>query len=459
MSLDIGEVVGRLDEKCRGILEKAAYFCKKQGHYEVTPDHFLLLMLDDEQSRINAGMRSSGVDPLAWIRFLLDRLKGLKGGNKGNPVFADALINWFGGCIDEDPVSADQVQIDDLFEKLLIDADLLGFSGCPGIEKLARIGHNEFDPARKEGSEPGVPAEIADEGTVVMSASELENSTGSPRTGGNHGELEIPGYRIIGLIGQGGMARVYRAIHLGLDRDVAIKVVSTGDDVDEETVARFLREARIVAKLTHPNIIQIYDVSQSGQLTYLAMEYVSGGELSELLEQALEPEQIKRVLAQVLAALQRAHDHDYIHRDIKPANILFRDDKTAVLTDFGLARAKNDDSELTIAGSILGTPKYMSPEQARGEPVDHRSDLYSVGVLFFRLVEGELPYVGESAMGTAMKHIVDPVPRVTLGGAGIQSFVDRAMAKKPEDRFQSADEMSSALMALEFTGQVSARQD
>ncbi len=459
MSLDIGEVVGRLDEKCRRTLEKTAHFCKKQGHFEVTPDHFLLHMLDDEQSLIIARMRSSGVDPLAWIRFLLDRLKGLKGGNKGNPVLTDALINWFGSCIGEDPDTADQVRIDDLFEKLLIDAELLGFSGCPGIEKLAPVEGNEFEPVREEGWEPGLQGEIADEGTVVMSAPELEHATGSARTGENHQEIEIPGYRIIGLIGQGGMARVYRAIHLGLDREVAIKVVSTGDDIDEETVARFLREARIVAKLTHPNIIQIYDVSKSGQLTYLAMEYISGGELSESLEQALEPEQVKRILSQVLAALQKAHDHDYIHRDIKPANILFRDDKTAVLTDFGLARAKNDDSELTIAGSILGTPKYMSPEQARGEPVDHRSDLYSVGVLFFRMVEGELPYVGESAMGTAMKHIVDPIPTVSVQGAGIQSFVDRAMAKKPEDRFQSAGEMLSALMTLEFADQVPARQD
>lgn len=154
------------------------------------------------------------------------------------------------------------------------------------------------------------------------------------------------------------------------------------------------------------------------------------------------------ILSQVLAGLQAAHDKGYVHRDIKPANILFRADNSAVLTDFGIARAMTEDSGLTIAGSVLGTPRYMSPEQARGDELDSRSDLYSVGVLFFHMLEGRLPYKGDSALGTAMKHILDPVPDLSVNNRPYQHFIDKAMAKKPDDRFQTATEMAEQLGSL-----------
>jgi len=178
------------------------------------------------------------------------------------------------------------------------------------------------------------------------------------------------------------------------------------------------------------------------------MEPNSGGELDERMGQGFSLEQTVDILEQVLLALQHAHDQGFVHRDIKPSNILLRDNGSVALTDFGIARAVTEDSGLTVARSVLGTPRYMSPEQARGDSVDDRADLYSVGVLFFQMLEGNLPFVGDSALGTAMKHIIDPIPRLSPQRNNCQAFIDRAMAKDANARFQCGNDMIDAMQAL-----------
>lgn len=453
-NLDIKELLDRLDSTCLGFLEKASRFCVRQHHAEVSIDHYLLQMLDSRNNQLNRLLENSGIDPVNWIKLLLTRTGRHEQSNTGKPVFSTELLDWLEtATVDTDgQLQKPGIRVRDLVISLLRNPQIYRSRGLNELDRLSEMDVEAFfDEPVEPDTAPAIPGDdVADpDRTVLMSADEIANSLKNVSDSANTGELNIPGYGNLQKIGEGGMASVYRAIHLGLDREVALKVLKPGTGDDDDFAARFLREARIVAKLTHPGIIQIYDVNQADGITYLAMEYVSGGELSDRMEGGFSLDETVKILSQVLAALQSAHDKGYIHRDIKPANILFRDDGSVVLTDFGIARLMGEDSGLTIAGSVLGTPRYMSPEQARGEVPDHRSDLYSVGVLFYHMLEGKLPYIGDSAMGTAMKHILDPIPGLSPRWSAYQSFLDRAMAKDANERFQSGREMIAALEALE----------
>ena len=439
---DLRQLINRLDPPARKILENASRFAQKNGHFKVTVGHCLLQMLDDSNSEINQRLQKFDIEPLDWIKSLLSQNKNLKIGNKNNPVFSDQLIGWI-NLPESDGLA---ISLSQLFNYLVVDATKYGLDNLPGIKNQS-IRFDKTDAITRVHLENDDSTVMLDTTLFSEQSDRVESSDESQD---NESRVEIPGYEIIEPVGKGGMASVYRARHLGLDRNVAIKVLTADSMHGDDFAARFLREARIVAKLAHPNVIQIYDISETQDLTFIAMEYVSGGELSAQLEGSMQGSEVVRILSQVLAALQVAHDNDFIHRDIKPANILFRQNASLVLTDFGIARVMSEDTGLTIAGAIVGTPKYMSPEQARGDRLDHRSDLYSVGVLFYQMIEGELPYKGESAMGTAMKHILDPVPEVSPQNISLQSFIDRAMAKDVKDRFQSANEMADALNCLEF---------
>ncbi len=263
---------------------------------------------------------------------------------------------------------------------------------------------------------------------------------------------DIPGYRIVRPLGQGGMATVYLAMQENFEREVALKIMSPNLLAADHTYGeRFLREARIVARIVHPHIVTVHDVGVHEGLHYLAMEYVAGQDLREARSR-LSLRQSLTVIRQIAGALEEAHHKGYVHRDIKPENILIhRNGGRAVLTDFGIARPLGSDDDSAQLGGTIGTPAFMSPEQALGQPIDHRSDLYSLGVVCYFLLIGQVPYAGDSPVAVGMKHALDPIPRLPAGLAIAQRFIDTALAKHPDHRFQTGDSFASAIDVLVAT--------
>ncbi|MFU8817495.1 MAG: protein kinase domain-containing protein [Pseudomonadales bacterium] len=260
--------------------------------------------------------------------------------------------------------------------------------------------------------------------------------------------MDLPGYQILRELGRGGMARVYLAVQKRLGRTVALKVV--GDELaqDAEFRKRFLQESRINAQLSHPNIVQVYDVGAHDDALFLVMEYVGGGDLTRRLERGMRVENLIRVVKDIGRALDYAHGRGFVHRDIKPENILFREDGSAVLSDFGIARVIDATPSISRTGTVLGTPQYMSPEQAAGRALDGRSDLYSLGVVFYRVLTGDVPYKADTAVSIGIKHLQEPIPRLPNYLAAFQPVLDSALAKRPEARFQTGAEFAAALDAV-----------
>ncbi|MEZ5483592.1 MAG: protein kinase [Lysobacteraceae bacterium] len=260
--------------------------------------------------------------------------------------------------------------------------------------------------------------------------------------------IEIPGYRVLRPLGRGGMASVHLAMQESVQREVALKIMSPVLAADPQFGDRFLREARIAAKLHHRHVVQVHDVGVHGDHHYIAMEYLSGGPVLKKGQPNRGVGYALRVIREIAGALDYAHLRGVIHRDIKPDNILLREDGGAVLTDFGIARA-NDGTRMTRTGAIIGTPHYMSPEQARGHTVDGRADLYSLGVLLHELLTGRVPYEAEDSMAVGIMHITAPLPELPPTLAGLQSLLDRMLAKEPDERFQTGDELARCVEKLE----------
>jgi eukaryotic-like serine/threonine-protein kinase len=265
-------------------------------------------------------------------------------------------------------------------------------------------------------------------------------------------------YRVMRKLGSGGMADVYLAEDEELGRRVAIKILNDRHANDEQFVERFRREAKNAAGLSHPNIVSIYDRGEAEGTYYIAMEFLDGRSLKELLI-ARGPMPIEDAVAhtrQILHALRFAHKKGVVHRDIKPHNVMADPDGRLKVTDFGIARA--GASQMTEAGAIVGTAQYLSPEQARGAAVDQRSDLYSVGVVLYEMLTGEVPFTGETPVEIAMKHLSDaPRPPSTIRpdiSPDLDMIVLRALAKNPDDRFQSAEEMDAELSRVAGGGSV-----
>lgn len=266
---------------------------------------------------------------------------------------------------------------------------------------------------------------------------------------------EIPGYHIEKEIGRGAMSKVYLAIQKSLERQVALKVMETSLLADPSFSQRFLKEGKIIAKLAHRNIITIYDIGVFHSCYYMAMEYVSGGTLREHIRRGLSVDQAVDALCQIAEALNYAHHRGFVHRDVKPANILFRDEGTVLLSDFGIAKALNESTQLTALGWTVGTPEYMSPEQVRGKRVDARSDLYSLGIVFYEMLMSIKPYQEKDPFAIALMHINDPLPRLPENLANYQGVLDRLLAKDPADRFASAEDLIEAIhRALDGKGMV-----
>ena len=237
------------------------------------------------------------------------------------------------------------------------------------------------------------------------------------------------------------MATVYLAIQQSLDREVVLKTLDTTHDESGDFFERFLKEGRIIASLRHPHIVTIFDIGTAGDVVYIAMEYVDGGDLRAKIENRLAPVRALEYVSKVGQALGYAHKNDIIHRDVKPANILFRTDGTPLLSDFGIAKDATVDKELTSTGTILGSPFYMSPEQAEGLTVDGRTDIYSLGVIFYEMLTGEKPYEGDSAIKVIMKHIQSPVPTLPQELEQFQPLLNRMMAKNRDQRLESAEQL------------------
>jgi len=276
------------------------------------------------------------------------------------------------------------------------------------------------------------------------------------------GQLIGP-YKLVKKLGTGGMAEVFKGVNEQNHQAVAVKLMHTFLTSNEDLVKRFQREAAVLAKLNHPHIVDFFSFDTiDGQSYYLAMEYVEGQTLKELIQQLASigtilplPDSIT-IIREVSDALAYAHENGIIHRDIKPANIIINEDNKAILMDFGIVKLVDQSVAMTMTGSLVGTPAYMAPEQALGQPADMRADIYSMGVMLFQLVTGVLPFDAETPMGIIMKHVSEPPPfagslNPTLP-VSLHHVIVKALAKDPAERFQCVHELLATLQNIDLAG-------
>jgi hypothetical protein len=268
------------------------------------------------------------------------------------------------------------------------------------------------------------------------------------------GAVTIRGHRFIRHIGSGGMCKIYLAESERAGHLVVLKVFSQVPDVAERSVGfdRFIQEYEIVAGLKHRNIVRIYDLGVGDDHAYIAMEHFPAGDLRTRMKAHLTPIAALDYLDQIASALQAIHEVGVLHRDLKPANIMLRTDGSLCLIDFGLAKMNETDVNLTGTREIFGTPYYMSPEQGHAELIDVRSDLYSLGVVFYEMLTGRKPYTGASAMEVIYKHRKAELPEIPPQFSGYAGIIRRLLAKSPADRYQSSRELLGAIAALKVTG-------
>lgn len=253
-------------------------------------------------------------------------------------------------------------------------------------------------------------------------------------------------YQIIKSLGEGGMADVYLAVDTILNREVAIKMLRGELSNDPVTLLRFQREANAASKLNHPNVVQVYDVGEYEGRHYIVMEHVRGRTLKQLIQLrgALHKEEAVNIMKQVVSAVQHAHEHHIIHRDIKPQNIMIKDDGTVKITDFGIALA-HDAVQLTQSDSVLGSAHYLAPETTRGEPATNQIDIYALGIVFYELLSGDVPFHGDNPVQIAMKHLSEEIPSIrefnpSLPQA-IENIIIKATVKNRAQRYKTAQEM------------------
>jgi serine/threonine protein kinase len=256
-------------------------------------------------------------------------------------------------------------------------------------------------------------------------------------------------YKIIEEVGRGGFAAVYKAVDTTLNRTVALKCLAPHLLWDPTFVQRFQREAEVAANLDHPNIVTIYEVSQIEGVYFIAMQFLAGRTVSQILEAegALPVSQVRAIIEQIASALDYAHARGFVHRDVKPSNVIVADDGRATLTDFGLVKA-GEGTKLSTTGVVFGTPEYMSPEQAEGEKLDARSDVYSMGVVLFEMLAGRAPFLADTTPAVMYKHVHEPPPLDELPSdlpQGVVAVVEKALAKDPAGRFQKGGRSHATL--------------
>jgi serine/threonine protein kinase len=257
-------------------------------------------------------------------------------------------------------------------------------------------------------------------------------------------------YQVVAPLGHGGMAAVYKAYQPAMDRYVALKILPRQLALDPEFVGRFEQEAKVIAKLQHPHILPVHDFGEADGYTYIVMPFVDSGTLADLMKRGPLPlDRIIGVMKQVGDALNYAHSRGIVHRDVKPSNVLVDASGNCLLTDFGISKIVESSARFTVTGSLVGTPAYMSPEQAKGMAVDQRSDLYALGVILYEMATGQVPYTAETPLAVVIKHINDPLPLPRTMQPNLPEAVERvilkSLAKDPAERYASAAEMVAAL--------------
>lgn len=259
--------------------------------------------------------------------------------------------------------------------------------------------------------------------------------------------MEIPGYAIVRKLGEGDFATVYLATQGRLNRQVALKVLHPALAANEDFTRRFLHEGRVIDLLRHPQIIPLFEFNFHEHYYYFSMEFLPGGTLEQHIQHGLIPDRALFITRLIAEALAYAHRHDVIHRDLKPRNILFRQDNTPVLTDFGIAKVMDGSSTLTLRNVVAGSLRYLSPEQAAGKPLDARSDLYSLGAIFYEMLTCQHPYPASDLLDLLMMQ--DAIPELPKELEKFQPVLKKMLAKKPDDRFDNAEQLVQALEQLE----------
>jgi serine/threonine protein kinase len=255
----------------------------------------------------------------------------------------------------------------------------------------------------------------------------------------------VPGYKVLHLVGSGGQAKVYLAERDADGLRVALKVLDRTLRQDAVFLERFVREYKLIASIENDHVARIYDQGFTGEHPFLAMEFLPSGTLASRIREGLDSRGALRIAGQIARALDAIHSRGIVHRDLKPANILFRADGRPVIVDFGLAKDLGAASNLTVAGPLIATPRYMSPEQCLGNAVDARSDLYSLGAIFYEMLTGQKIYDSSNAATVVTMHVNAPIPRLPQRLGGYQPILDRMLAKQPEHRFQSARELFATI--------------
>lgn len=284
----------------------------------------------------------------------------------------------------------------------------------------------------------------------VLVARRRMSSTGSLFVGDKAAGIEplIKGYRFIKKLGTSSHSSVYLAEREATGVKMVLKVLRQIPDVNDESIAafdRFLQEYEMIAGIDHPNIVKIYDLGVADDHAHIAMEYIDAGDLRQRISERIIAAAAVKYLREIASALARIHEVGILHRDLKPGNIMLRRDNSIALIDFGLAKRLRLQMEITGSGEIFGTPYYMSPEQGHGNPVDERSDIYSLGVIFYEMLTGLKPYHADTAMGIIYKHARAPIPLLPARLAEYQALLNMMLAKDPEDRLQSVAEVEEWL--------------
>jgi DNA-binding response OmpR family regulator len=255
----------------------------------------------------------------------------------------------------------------------------------------------------------------------------------------------IPGFRLVRLLSSSASSSVLLAKRDKDGRSVVLKVISTDAQDNEQMLKRFMREQAMLAKLRHPNVVRIFSGGVTKEAAFIAMEYFPGGDLRKRIDSGIDEDKVLETFRGIAKGLGAAHDVGIVHRDIKPANILIRKDDSVAIADFGISKSLGASTAITVVGFVMGTPFYISPEQINGESADKRSDLYSLGIILFELLTGERPYPQTRLPALLKAHTEDPIPQLPEEHGSMQFVIEGLLAKKPEDRFQSVQELLVAL--------------
>jgi serine/threonine protein kinase len=357
-----------------------------------------------------------------------------------DPVFSGRLPDSFSGAGNDLVLLGDPAGGEDALDWLR------QFRRRPKFPPVILIGSGEerqVVEAMKAGAAEYLSKSRLSHGRLIsLMESVLEAGAGSAPAGLVAAGLPgLRGYEIERRLAGGDISSVYLAREVATGRQAALKILrQVPDSGADQAFDRFLREYQLIAQLSHPGIVRIFDLGIADDHAYIAMEYCGGGSLKQRMTERVDPDTAFRYVRDAAGALAALHAAGIMHRDLKPANVMFREDDSLVLIDFGLARQAALDAEITGTGEIFGTPYYMSPEQGHAGHVDQRGDIYSLGVMFFELLTGRKPFDAETPMTMIIQHRHAPVPRLPAALAGFQPAIDRMLAKAPEARFQSAAE-------------------